>query len=500
MADFWTIEHILNALGDVEVMWCADIHSGLTINKCVFNTQHIAPRPVDVCGRHTSYTLFIPLQGNHHNGHDFIVDALKKHAISLSEHKYKASHQELFDKHCDWQKRVIYVSCTQKALEALARYAVQQHLHQRIAITGSVGKTTVRHFCGQIGARYGLTLTSDKNYNNHLGAPLTLCHLKPQHQWAFIEAGMSHEGELSALSDIIHPHIGVITAIGSAHSAMFRDQRHIAQAKAEILYHTLQTAVLPSDSAHIEFLMCEAAKRHLRIVTVGQASLTHTINIKHTSITYHLAYDQKLNIITPQGAYQTRMPDVFPPHHVYNAVVSFSTFYALGFTCQQLQDIADNLSQLTLVSNRGKAQCLSKKRNIHLIDDTYNASPESCAAAVHYVCAYGQRTNTAPIIVLGDMGEQRFSAESHKKLGELIKHYPHLTLYTYGHWSELIGQNAAPHQWRGHSDDQSILLHAIQKDTLRRTTILVKGSRSMKMEGIVEGLTMAYCTTNDSIL
>ncbi|MBL4854866.1 MAG: UDP-N-acetylmuramoyl-tripeptide--D-alanyl-D-alanine ligase [Robiginitomaculum sp.] len=325
--------------------------------------------------------LFVPLK-DIRDGHDFIPMAYEKGAGAvISEHPVSDT-------------PALIVPDGLKALEDLAIAARKRSSAVRIAVTGSVGKTSVKELIATMCRAAGNTHASIKSYNNHWGVPLTLAGMAQDTKYGVFEMGMNHAGELAALSKIVRPNIALITKIAPAHMAHFENIEGIAKAKAEI-FASLEkggTAIIPADSPHASLLAQQAGN----------------VNVLRFGFDEHADARILSSSNTPSGS-RARMDilgetvDVEIPlvgaHWIENVAVALLVVKVAGV---DLELASNALKTQGNISGRGQVfnLCVDQKQ-IRLIDESYNANPESMRAAIAVLGLNRGRK----IAVLGDMLE-----------------------------------------------------------------------------------------------
>jgi len=405
--------------------------------------------------------LFVALKGPNHDGHDHVAAALAAGAVAA-----------LVDHPLDVSLPQLVAGDTRLALGRLAAAWRQELATPLIAVTGSNGKTTVKEMCAAICARAGLTLATRGNLNNDIGVPLTLLRLSPEHRYGVIEMGANHPGEIAYLTDLTRPEVAIITNAGSAHLEGFGSVEGVAQAKGEI-YQGLReggVAVINADDAF--------------------AGLWRKLSSGHRTLTFGLAepadigarglgdvHGSELEVLTPLGSFHL---DLALPgrHNIMNALAAVGAGIALGI---DLEQIAAGLGALSPVAGR-----LMTREGINgatVIDDSYNANPASLHAGLEVLAGCsGQR-----YLALGDMGELgEGSVALHRQAGTDARAIGIERLYATGelsrYASEAFGENGF------YFAQQQQLIEALLPEMNSNVTVLVKGSRSSRMERVVEAL------------
>jgi len=374
---------------------------------------------------------------------------------------------------------LIRVDDTRKALGRLAAAWRSRFDLPLVGITGSNGKTTVKDMIAAV-LRAVCTapdevLATEGNLNNDIGMPLTLLRLRERHRFAVVEMGMNHAGEIRYLSGLARPSVALVTNAGTAHIGMLGSRKAIAHAKGEI-YDGLPAdgvAVVNADDAFAGLWRAQNAHRCvLDFALEAHAAVTgrYAGHALHSDIV----------VTTPRGVAQFRL-QAPGAHSARNAVAAAAAAYALGVPEAR---IAAGLE--TFVAPKGRMQRHAGARGATLIDDTYNANPESTLAAIAVLARLpGKR-----VLVLGDMGELGAESErEHARVGEAAREAGIDRLYTLGEVS-VLATNAFSGAAR-HFARIEDLLGALNPELEAGTTVLVKGSRFMQMERVVQSLEAA---------
>lgn len=406
--------------------------------------------------------LFIALRGQNFDGHDYIHKARIAGASAvLTEEK----RDELLPH--------IIVKNTRQAMAELAFKWRNNFSMPLVAITGSNGKTTVKEMLSAILNCQASVLTTPGNFNNNIGVPLTLFNLSDKYQYAIIEMGANHVGEIEYLSRLVQPTIAVITQCAPAHLQGFRNLEGVANAKAEIFSGLAETgtAVINGDDSFADFWL-EKNKSRKRL-TFG---LNDSNDITAQSIQLE-AGRSWFAMITPIGRLEL-MLNLAGTHNIMNVLAAASCAVDLGV---DLHTIKKGLEQVRPIA--GRLQVRNGLKNSRIIDDTYNANPKSLAAALDVLCAYPGRH----WLVLGDMGELGDDAEKlHMAAGQLIKQAGVERLYTLGELTKLSAQ--AFGDGACHVSDYDNLITLLNDGIASDVTILIKGSRAMAMDRLLHSL------------
>ncbi|MGA8146475.1 MAG: UDP-N-acetylmuramoyl-tripeptide--D-alanyl-D-alanine ligase [Gallionellaceae bacterium] len=414
----------------------------------------------------TAGDLFIALKGENFNGSEFIAAAVHDGAVAamVDAASFRA------ESPCP----ALLVDDTRIALGRLAAYWRAQFSLPMVALTGSNGKTTVKEMLASIlreeTGNTDAVLATEGNLNNDIGMPLTLLKLRAAHRYAVIEMGMNHPGEIGYLTRIVRPDVAIINNAASAHLAGLGTVEAVARAKGEIFAGLPEDgiAIINADDKFAPLWRDLAAPR--RVVDFAldaEAAVGACWDVTDFGI--------HMEIITPDGAVNVHL-QVPGAHNARNALAATAAAVALHIP---RETIARGLEKFAGVA--GRLQRKTGRHGATVIDDTYNANPDSVRAALQVLAqAPGRR-----IFVMGDMGELgahegRFHAES----GVLARQLCIQRLLALGELSrEAVRAFGAGAQ---HFDDVESLCAVLDKELDPATTVLVKGSRFMKMERVVK--------------
>lgn len=412
----------------------------------------------------TKGQLFVALKGENFDGHDYVAQSLSQGAsAALIENDENAP--------------AVKVKDARLALGDLARYWRKRINVPVVAITGSNGKTTVKEMLAAIlkvaAGDDSKVLATQGNLNNDIGMPLTLLRADSHHSYVVLEMGMNHRGELSYLTHIAKPNVALVNNAGLAHVGELGSVEAIAQAKGEIFQGlTLDgTAIINADDVYSDLWKSLASKyQQMTFGLEATADVTATYKLNGASS------DVKLK--APNGEVEFTLP-ASGLHNVRNALAASTAAIALNVS---LQNIAEGLSGFS--GAKGRLQQKLGQFDAQVIDDTYNANPVSMKAAIDVLSAReGKR-----FMVMGDMGELGADAAlMHAEIGSYAKQAGIDALFVLGELSQEAAQafgSGAQHFENAESLSDALLNHM---DKL--TTVLVKGSRFMRMERVVEKIT-----------
>lgn len=407
--------------------------------------------------------VFVAIKGENFNGHDFLATAKEQGAAAAIVSDDVAHTMNL-----------IKVADTRLALGAFAKYHREQFAIPVIAVTGSCGKTTTKSMMAAILKKCGEVLANQGTFNNDIGVPLTLLQIEAKHEFAVVEMGMNHFGEIRYITQLAKPTVALITNVAPAHLQGVGTIEGVAKAKAEIFegLSVEGTAIINADDQFADYW---------RQLLAGKKIISFGINNKADFYATDIGLDAKgcahFNLICPLGTTHINLP-VLGKHNVMNALAAAAATYAAGAS---LDAIKQGLETITAVNKR--LVQYEGKRNAQIIDDTYNANPLSFQAALQIL----SNVPGKKMLVLGDMGELGNDAEKyHFELGKQAKQMGIDELYAYG---KLSKQTADAFGQKAHYfSDQEQLIAAVEQALADNMTVLVKGSRSMRMENVVQNL------------
>ncbi len=421
--------------------------------------------------------LFVALAAER-DGHAFVAQALDKGACAAM-----VSHiPEGVD-----PARCLLVDDVLRALEALGRAARARTQAKVIAITGSVGKTTAKDMLRKALQGQGTIHAAVASYNNHWGVPLTLARMSADTDFAVIEIGMSHPGEIAPLAKLARPHVALITTIAPAHLEAFGAIDGIAEEKAAI-FEGLEpggVAIIPLDVETAPILLAKAHDHAAEVVTFGEADgadlrLTDVILSDESTV---------MRIATADGARLAKL-SVAGRHYASNAVAVLCAVAGAGADPTQAAMV---LSQWQPVEGRGQRQRIALSRTddiaIELIDDAFNANPASLAAGLEVLASITPERGGRRVAVLGDMLELgKQAAEMHAEVADLDAIAAVDVVHTCGGLMEHL-HDALPGAKRGlHEGTAQALCRSVPRTLRPGDVVLVKGSKGSRVSVVVDAL------------
>lgn len=422
----------------------------------------------------TPGALFVAIRGPQHDAHDFLGTALAAGALGLVVERPEAVPSE-------GGAVVIAVDDTTRALGALATGHRAPFRGPLVAVTGSNGKTTTKEMCAAILSLVGPCLKTRGNLNNAYGLPLTLLERDARHRSLVVELGMNHRGEIAQLARIARPTVGVITNVGTAHIEHLGSQEAIAEEKGDLVVALPPdgTAVLNADDPRV---LAQAERCPATVRTFG-LGVGADVRAERMSPLADGAFS--FDLVCDEGRAPARVGGLGEPA-VMNALAAATAALAAGAT---LADAVEGLGQWRPLSGRMEPRRLAGGGV--LIDDTYNANPQSMEAALRALAA--RRGQSRALAVLGDMGELgERSREFHRRAGAVAAALGIDQVFSVGDFAEEVAAGAAEagmetariHVGKSHEE----LAQAVRGVLHAGDWVLVKGSRASRMERVVERL------------
>lgn len=407
-------------------------------------------------------SLFFALQGPNFDGHGFVEAAREQGAVAAA-----------VARPCQCALPQLEVADTRLALGSLSAHWRQRFSLPVIAITGSNGKTTVRAMTAAVLSCCGRTLATEGNLNNDIGLPLTLARLDGDDRFAVLEMGANHPGEIDYLAGIAQPTIAVVTNAGPAHLEGFGDLHGVAKAKGELFARLGETGVAVINADDTFAPLWRELAGDCRVMEFGLQGAEITADWQGDTS----GSDVRLH--TPAGSVDLRLP-LPGRHNVMNALAACAVALAAGAGLDAVRQGLESLSPVA-----GRFNIHSLPGGVTLIDDTYNANPESLQVALDVLA----QADGDSWLVLGDMGELGAGAAAlHGAAGRMAREAGVTRLYGLG---ELAQAAVAAFDGPGGAfDSMDELLATLHNELSAPLHILVKGSRRMRMERVIAALKM----------
>lgn len=411
--------------------------------------------------------LFIPLVGAHFDGHNFLRRSMENGAVAVLSSRPKIPEGI----------PTIFVDDTLAAFGAIATGYRESLPVKVLGITGSVGKTTTKEMLAAIMRKKFRTTWTVGNFNNNLGVPITVMEIEEDTQVAVLELGMNHFGEMAYLSKIAKPDAAIFTNIGTMHIEHLGSREGILKAKMEILDGMKPDAsvILNGDEPLLWNLNGTLSCKCYYFGIENPRCEVRATNIRSSDAGVHFhvtAFSAEFDLFVPANG----------NHTVYNALAAVTAAVLGGVDPETIQEA------LSSFENSGMRQKVYEKKGFTIIEDCYNAGPESMAAALSVL---GQRSTTGRrIAVLGDMLELgSCSMAEHYRVGRLALHNADL-IFAYGSNATRVVTGAVTGGMNAKSamyyDDQDQLIHELKARAKPGDVLLFKGSRGMKMERVLE--------------
>ncbi len=404
-------------------------------------------------------SLFIAIKGENFDGNDFVEEAITKGALYAIADKKKYENQK--------NKKIIYVKNTVKALKKISGNIINEYKGKVIAVTGSNGKTTTTNIISKTLKNNSKTL---KNFNNEIGMPLSIMNASSKSKNLVLEIGASKFGDIDYLSKILKPHVGVITNIGHSHLEKLGNINGVFEVKSELIKNIRKNGflIVPSDNKeHLD--RWKKLRNDINILTFGIESgadfYASKINLKENGLSFVI----RSNLIKKPIQIKTSIEG---KHNIKNILASFAVHFCLK------EDLENFVNILKVNKLNTLRQIKSKWINGSiLIDDTYNANPDSTKKSIDLLSNYNKNT----VLILGDMLELgRYKKQFHKEVGVYAKKRGINIILGYGDLTKYavdgFGKKAIFFK------DEENLKSYLRENITSKDVILIKGSRGMKME------------------
>jgi UDP-N-acetylmuramoyl-tripeptide--D-alanyl-D-alanine ligase len=435
--------------------------------------------------------LFFAIRGENYDGHNFVADALATRAIAavVTRDFLDSNPGRQIDPH---KSALILVDDTLSALQLLAYKVIKEWKGKVVAITGSLGKTTTKEMIAAMLARIGTVAKTSGNLNNYYGVPLSILRMESNGKhaadfdYAVLEMGMNHKGEIARLTEIAPPDVGVVTVVAPAHLEFFTSVDEIAEAKAEMVLGIVEggSAVLNADDERV------ARMGSLRTdITSLSFGIEHDADVMASQIKYEGVNGSSLVLSTRRGRIEARVP-LTGRHNIYNALAAAAV---ADLYEAPLEEIAEAMCETAAPKMRG--ELLRFREGFSVIDDSYNSNPRALFEMVSTVCA--NREGHRAIVVAGEMLELGPSGgELHREAGRQIARLGVDLLIGVRGLAEEIVRGAREGGMTSNAalfaatpeEAAAMLIPQVQSGDL----ILVKGSRGVRTEIVVERIKQSF--------
>ena len=420
--------------------------------------------------------LFVAVRGPHFDGHDYVGQAFANGAAAAMVARVP--------RNVTMESPLLVVDDTPAGLYALAAAARARVRKEArvIAVTGSAGKTGTKDALARMLAETGRTHASASSHNNHWGVPLSLARMPADVAYGVFEVGMSGAGEIGPLSELLRPHVAIVTTVEAAHLGNFASMADVARAKAEVLrgLEPDGVAVLNHDNVHFDRLSAAALRHGARVASFGEhsASLARLQRLE----TLETCSTASAQVFGQAVAFKVGAPG---RHLVQNALAALAAVHVVG---GDLGRAALVLARLASGPGRGRRVSVEgADGSFEVIDDSYNANPASVRAALAVLNGTRPRGRGRRIAVLGDMRE--LGAESRRLHVALVPDLARVDLvYTVGSEAQALSTALPSSRRGGHALDASEAAEQVVRAVRSGDTVLVKGSNSVGMGVVVDAL------------
>lgn len=432
--------------------------------------------------------LFVALPGSGRDGHDFVDAAFAAGATAALVCRGKIDPMKAAGP-------LVEVDDVPAALEALAHAARARSGAYITAVTGSVGKTSVKEALRLALSKSGETFASEKSFNNHIGVPLSLARMPQDCAYGVFEVGMNHAGEIDALVRMVRPHCAIVTHVGTAHIEHFDSEADIARAKGEIFNDMAKdvveggTVIIPADNPHIDLLVELAEARGIadirRFSTDEMAAASEPPHIVASKIYLHETCSCVSGRIgDAEVTFKVGTPGA---HHVSNSLAVLGAVQAAG---ADLALAALSLAEVEALSGRGRRHVLDVAGGpCVLIDESYNANPASMSAAIKALGLVPRLGQGRRIAVLGDMAELgEASKDLHMDIAGLMDTVDIDLVFSCGPQMAHMFAHLPPDRRGIHAPSTDALTNILQAEIHAGDVVMVKGSHASRMNRVVDAL------------
>ena len=455
-----------------EIFWSIidneNIDNDLTdINKISMNSKE--------CGKND---LFVAIRG----GNNYINEALEKGAYAV----YDNAHADIKE---EYKNKTFFVNDSVEFLQKFAKKWREALDVKVIGITGSNGKTTVKDITYQLLSSKYKGKKTEGNYNNHIGLPFTLLRLEKDDKFIILEMGMSGFGEIELLGKISNPDISIITNIGESHLEFLHTKENVFKAKTELLPYTKEVLIINGDDDYLKNIN-ESSLKTIKVLRKDSKNIEKSnfyygnINFDEKGSSFSLEYSEKENEKFQKKLFKT---NILGEHNILNLTMAIAVAKQFGIEDKDIEETVKNIKLTDM-----RFQIIEKGNTIY-INDAYNASPASMKKSLEtFSEIYNDRMKIA---VLGDMlelGENEL--ELHSDIYETLRNIKLNKLYLFGERMKSLYDRVKKESQEKNSDENSEVEHFSDKNKIKEKlkeitdekVILIKGSRGMKLEEIME--------------
>ena len=401
-------------------------------------------------------TCFVALDGKRFSGNDFLLEAVAKGAKCVISSKKIAA-------------PVSFVSVFDTKMAFLKLSSREIKNTKIIAVTGSVGKTTVKEMIASVLSSQFKVCSTYSNHNNEIGVAQTLFSIKDE-DFCVVEMGMRSLGEIEKLAMVCAPFIGVITNCGSSHIELLGSQENIFLAKCELIKYVIHSVVIPFEERFFKLNFGNLTPCF--IGDGGNVKLGSVIGNENSIIAEIIDKDNDKTLIA-------KIPSIFY-HDATNALFAYEVGNLCGVTDE---NITNGIMNFKKCSGRGQ---IIEIGPFEVIDDTYNASFESSEQAIASLAKYSSSVGKYSVLIMGDMLELGgFSSEYHRKIGELAKKYAIYEVVCFGRFSSFISEGFSGGTILNSFEE---IVDFVLKKVPKNSVLLIKASRSIGFEKIIDDL------------
>ena len=406
-------------------------------------------------------SLFIALKGENFNGNKFIQKAFSSGATAVL-----CSDKSYIDKN-----NIIYVPSVRKALSKISSEIASDFQGKKILITGSNGKTSTTNIISKSLPKCSSTI---KNFNNEIGLPISIMSVKKDSKYIVLEAGAGKKGDIEYLSRIVKPDIGIITNIGNSHLEKLKNIEGVFKVKSELIKNIRKggTLIVPNDINYLH--RWKKMSKGIKVISVPKKFTAENVKISNDKkmMTFDIIRNckeiKKSKVISISSS-------LLGKHNVQNILVCHTCLNELGESNKKMLKSLKNIS-----STISRQKILSWRNKSTLIDDTYNANPDSVKRSIDVLSEFSGRK----IFIFGDMLELgRFRKKLHVDIGSYAKNSKIDILITFGELSKYASRGFQKKSYNFYNEDQlkEFIVNFIKKNDI----VLIKGSRGMKMERFI---------------